>query len=171
MVSGYVTDLASPHRRDGLKGRRVEPLKFRSRRHTWAPLRTRPAACGPRTAGRGRPLLLFRDHVAMHVRAEDFRYDDGTVSLLVVFQDSGDGTADSRPEPFRVWTNSGFDFGVRRKRILARRAWKSSVLEHDEISRYFPCAGNQTSTSKVLAAEKPISPVQRQTSGTAGPGP
>ena len=32
----------------------------------------------------------------MHVRAEDFRYDDGTVSLLVVFQDSGDGTADSQ---------------------------------------------------------------------------
>ena len=29
----------------------------------------------------------------MHVRTEDFRYDDGAVGLLVVFQDGGNGTA------------------------------------------------------------------------------
>ena len=53
----------------------------------------RPANCGTPF---GRPLLLFRDHVAMHVRAEDFRHDDGAISLLIIFQDSGDGTADSQ---------------------------------------------------------------------------
>ena len=32
---------------------------------------------------RDSPLLL-RNYVAMHVRAEDFRYDDGAVGLLVL---------------------------------------------------------------------------------------
>ena len=98
MVSGYVTDLASPHRRGGLKGRKGRTAQIQKQApHVGAPTNAtgglRPANCGTPF---GRPLLLFRDHVAMHVRAEDFRYDDGTVSLLVVFQDSGDGTADSQ---------------------------------------------------------------------------
>jgi hypothetical protein len=33
-----------------------------------------------------------------------------------------------------------------------RRAWKSPQLEHDEISRYVPCDGSQTSRSKVFVA-------------------
>ncbi len=43
--------------------------------------------------------------------------------------------------------------------ILARRAWKSSKFEHEEISLYSLYDGNHTSISYVLAAENPISPV------------
>ena len=40
------------------------------------------------------------------------------------------------PEPFSVWTNSGLPLPAsRRKRMRARRAWKASVLLHEEISR------------------------------------
>jgi hypothetical protein len=39
-----------------------------------------------------------------------------------------------RADPFSVWTNSGFSPCARRKRIDARRAWKSPKLEQDEIS-------------------------------------
>ncbi|MMZ69928.1 hypothetical protein D1872_328550 [compost metagenome] len=43
--------------------------------------------------------------------------------------------------------------------MLARRAWKSSTFEQDEISRYTPLSGSQTSRSYVFADVKPISPV------------
>ena len=38
------------------------------------------------------------------------------------------------PDPFSVWTNSGFSPSARRKRMDARRAWKSSKFEQDDIS-------------------------------------
>lgn len=43
------------------------------------------------------------------------------------------GTA--RPEPLRMWTNSGLAPGSGRKRMLARRDWKASKLEQLETSR------------------------------------
>lgn len=65
-----------------------------------------------------RQPLLLRNYVAMHVRAEDFRYDDGAVGLLVVFQDSGDGTADSQ---------AGAVQGVDKFRFRFRRAAEADV--------------------------------------------
>src|SRR5258705_72801 len=73
------------------------------------------------------------------------------------------GRPTARPGPLSVWTNSGFAFGVGLYRILARRAWKSSKLEQEEISRKASWLGSQTSRSYVLAAEKPMSQVARQT--------
>ena len=35
-----------------------------------------------------------------------------------------------------MWTNSGFSPSARRKRIDARRAWKASKFEQEEISLY-----------------------------------
>ena len=41
----------------------------------------------------------------------------------------------ARPEPLRVWTKSGFFIPGARYLMLARRAWKASKLEQEEISR------------------------------------
>ena len=62
--------------------------------------------------------LLLRNYVAMHVRAEDFRYDDGAVGLLVVLEDRGDGTADSQ---------AGAVQGVDKFRFRFRRAAEADV--------------------------------------------
>src|SRR6185437_7937106 len=53
----------------------------------------------------------------------------------------------ARPEPLSVCTNSGLPVAGLRQRACMRRAWKSVQLEHDEISRYVRCDGNQTSRS------------------------
>ena len=65
------------------------------------------------------------------------------------------------PEPLRVWANSAFAPWPRRKRMEARRAWKSPKFEQDEISRYAFWPGSQTSRSYVLAAPNPMSPVHK----------
>ena len=52
----------------------------------------------------------------------------------------------ARPEPFSVCTSSGLPFSLR-KRACMRRAWNASQLLHEEISRYLPCPGSQTSMS------------------------
>ncbi len=55
----------------------------------------------------------------------------------------------ARPDPFSVCANSGLAPAAGRYLIWARRAWKSVKFEHDEISRYRPELGSQTSRSKV----------------------
>src|SRR5438270_1642005 len=67
------------------------------------------------------------------------------------------------PLPFNVCAKRGFSCGPGRKRICARRAWKSENVEHELISRYASCPGNHTSRSYVFSAEKPRSPVQSAT--------
>src|SRR3989338_3550621 len=67
------------------------------------------------------------------------------------------------PEPFSVCTSSGLPLAGLRQRACMRRAWKSSKLLHEEISRYLFCPGSHTSMSYVLAAAKPMSPVHSVT--------
>src|SRR5829696_2547936 len=63
------------------------------------------------------------------------------------------------PEPFRVCTKRGLPPSVGRKRILARRAWKSSKRPQDETSNHSSDPGAQVSRSILSAAAKPRSPV------------
>ena len=53
----------------------------------------------------------------------------------------------ARPDPFRVCTYSFFLEPAGANRMFARRPWKSSQLEQEEISRYLSWPGNQTSMS------------------------
>ena len=55
------------------------------------------------------------------------------------------------PDAFSVCTNSGLAPGAGRKRMLARRAWKSSNVDALEASSQLPTPGAQTSRSKVHA--------------------
>ena len=54
--------------------------------------------------------------------------------------------ASATPEPFSVWTNFTLA-SVSRKRMLARRAWKSSKFETLEVSSYRSMPGDQISMS------------------------
>ena len=72
------------------------------------------------------------DGHAIHVRYEDIRDADGAVSLLVVFHDSSDSTADS--EAGAIQRMDEFRFRTRRS-------------AEAEISLYLFCAGIQTSMS------------------------
>jgi hypothetical protein len=69
----------------------------------------------------------------------------------------------ANPEPFSVCGCSGRAPGSRRKRMFARRAWKSVQLLTELISSHSPTAGDHVSTSYVRAALKPRSPVQIST--------
>src|SRR6266540_3701798 len=67
-----------------------------------------------------------RNHIDSKIRRQYFRNYNRAVGLLIIFQN---------PDPFSVWTNSVFDLPSRLKRICARRAWKASQFEQEEISR------------------------------------
>src|SRR5204862_1298740 len=64
----------------------------------------------------------------------------------------------ARPEPFNVCTNLGLSPFAARKRMFARRAWKSVKLLHDDTSSHAPAPGAHASRSYVIAELKPVSP-------------
>lgn len=74
---------------------------------------------------------------ATHIRAQHLRDSDAAIGVLVVFQYRDQRTTHSQPEPFSVCTSSGLPVCGLRQRAIMRRAWKSSMLEQEEISRYF----------------------------------
>ena len=51
------------------------------------------------------------------------------------------------PDPLSVCTSSGLPVAGLRQRAFMRRAWKSSKLLHEDISRYLRWLGSQTSRS------------------------
>src|SRR5436305_13472191 len=62
------------------------------------------------------------------------------------------------PDPFNVCTNRGFSPLAGRYRILARLAWKSAKLLHDDTSSHAPTPGAHASRSYVIAELKPVPP-------------
>jgi hypothetical protein len=62
--------------------------------------------------------------------------DNRTIRLLVFSRIATSVRPTARPEPFKVWTKSGFACPCGRYLMFARRAWNASVLLQDEISRY-----------------------------------
>jgi hypothetical protein len=85
----------------------------------------------------GRPGcgLFADDGLAVHVGDEGVGDADGAVGLLVVFEDREVGAADGEAAAVEGVDELGLFGAGGRKRMLARRAWKASKLEQEEISR------------------------------------
>ena len=72
-----------------------------------------------------------------HVGAQRLGNDDGAVGLLVVFENGEPGAAHGQAAAVEGVDEFGSCPCDREglKRMLARRAWKASKLEQEEISR------------------------------------
>lgn len=72
---------------------------------------------------------------AAHIRTQHFRHLNATVGLLVVFQHRHQRTANRQAGAVQRVDRRGFLSALLRQRACMRRAWKSHMLEQDEISR------------------------------------
>ena len=67
-------------------------------------------------------------HLYLNLKSWAWVYDCGSYASHV-------DRPTARPEPFNVWTNSGFPPPAGRNRAFIRRAWKSPQTEQELISR------------------------------------
>ena len=81
---------------------------------------------------------LLSDIFAAHVLYQHIGYLHGAVGLLVILQYGGYGAAYGYAGAVEGVHKLRLGALSRRKRIWARRAWKSSKLEQELISTYLP---------------------------------
>lgn len=93
---------------------------------------------------RGRSVR--RDPAEAEVRDEGLREQDGAVLLLVLLQDGGQSAADGQAGAVDGGGRRGLPCSLR-VRMPARRPWNVPKSETEEISRYVPWLGSQTSMS------------------------
>ena len=78
----------------------------------------------------------------------------------------------ARPEPFSVWTNSGLALGSRRKRMFARRAWKSPQLRAGrDLHVAVPRSASRPRGRRSSRLAKPMSPVHSSDDAVRQPEP